>query len=63
MEKEDIIKVLEDVIKDVKKYDDISLHHITLLLKCSLKGIKDKKDLYPIDIINIKSIRELIKGL
>lgn len=63
MEREDIIKVLEDVIKDVKKYDDISLHYITLLLKYSLKGVKDKKDLYPIDIIDIKSIRELIKGL
>lgn len=63
MTKEDIIKILKDTIKSVEKNEEISLHNINLLLAYSLKGIDSKKDLYPIDIENIKSIRNTIKGL
>ena len=63
-EKEELyIDIADNIKKQVKSGNHINLFKVTLLLEAALKGVETKKDLTPSEQLDIKRIRELIKGL
>lgn len=58
---DDIVKILEQM----KKSGTVTIHHAGILLKYAIEesGAKTKKDLCDGDLLTIKGIRKIIKGL
>lgn len=62
--KNETIDAVLDNCKEFLKYRDvIYLGDVCVLLEKALEGIKDKKDLVPVEQDAIKGIRNMIKGL
>lgn len=55
--------VLDNCKENLNKNDIIYLNDIRILLEKALEGVADKKDLCDAEKLDIKNIREMIKGL
>lgn len=60
---ETIKVVLENCLEFLKYRDIIYIGDVCVLLEKALEGIETKKDLAPVEIVEIKKIRDMIKGL
>ena len=59
----DQIEIITLFFEQIKESGEITLHHIRSMLEIALDGVESKKDLSDSEKQDIKSIRELIKGL
>ena len=58
---DDVVEILEQM----KKSETVTLHQAGILLQYAIEesGAKQKKDLCDSDLLTIKGIRKIIKGL
>lgn len=59
-EQKEIIDLFFSQISDTGK---ITLHQVEYMLEIALSGVECKKDLCPSEILDIKNIKSLLKGL